>query len=243
MRQGQSIKPFKIKSTSLISRITFKTVTSYDFFLSCQPSWKGTVLFKLRDGVANGNHNLHLNICARHRHLPATPPAGRRAGCHTAKHPALATATIDFHRLHSFLSCHLHYALCTRKRLQSFRVLCSVSQPGSIGAALPVRVLAVNLHAKCHRRSGNDVATFGGVETDGGEGVIKQRANLTMAVKKMPPTGPAAFVAVARSKDSRLLEAFNAARRRSSELGEWRLQSGDVERGERKSYTFTRTKN
>ena len=129
-----------------------------------------------------------------------------------------------------------------------------------------MRVLAspVNLHAKCHRRSGNDVATFGGVETERERGrerererergrereregererVIKQRANLTTAVKKMTPTGPAACVAVARSQDSRLLEAFNAARRRSSELGEWRLQSGDVECGEKKSYTFTRIQN
>ena len=179
-------------------------------------------------------------------HLCQASSPSRNAACWPPcrlSHGKASRARDRNHRLHSFLSCHLHYALCTRKRLQSFRVLCSVSQPGSIGAALPVRVLAVNLHAKCHRRSGNDVATFGGVETDGGEGVIKQRANLTMAVKKMPPTGPAAFVAVARSQDSRLLEAFNAARRRSSELGEWRLQSGDVERGERKSYTFTRTKN
>ena len=59
--------------------------------------------------------------------------------------------------------------------------------------ALSVRVAAASPRKSAREMPssvglGNDVATFGGVETDGGEGVIKQRANLTMAVKKMPPS-------------------------------------------------------
>ena len=49
---------------------------------------------------------------------------------------------------------------------------------------------AVNLHAKCHRRSDCEMMLpplAASKRTERGEGVIKQRANLTMAVKKMPP--------------------------------------------------------